>query len=181
MQRSHSPAYVAEIRNRWRIIVPVQGRLAPRICPQEFKTRLCGSSMAAKPVRPRGGRAGARKGVRRQETPDPLRGGGRAALTMGNKRAGAPVFDRRPRNEPNTFCGLTPGSARRKGLPNVREAERSLQNRARTAAMGEVFRNWSILLFGVCFICDFGERVVEQGDVVIASDINNPCRPVLRS
>ena len=40
MQRSHSPAYVAEIRNRWRIIVPVQGRLAPRICPQEFKTRL---------------------------------------------------------------------------------------------------------------------------------------------
>ena len=46
---------------------------------------------------------------------------------------------------------------------------------------GEVFRNWSILLFGVCFICDFGERVVEQGDVVIASDINNPCRPVLRS
>jgi hypothetical protein len=39
MQRRHSPAYVAEIRNRWRVVVPVRGRLAPRLCPEEFDTR----------------------------------------------------------------------------------------------------------------------------------------------
>ena len=27
MQRRHSPAYVAEIRNKWRIVVPIRGRL----------------------------------------------------------------------------------------------------------------------------------------------------------
>ena len=39
MQRRHSPAYVAEIRNRWRGVVPVRGRLTPRLCPEEFDTQ----------------------------------------------------------------------------------------------------------------------------------------------
>jgi hypothetical protein len=39
MQRRHSPAYVAEIRKRWRVVVPVRGRLAPRLCPEEFDTQ----------------------------------------------------------------------------------------------------------------------------------------------
>ena len=30
MQRRHSPAYVAEFRNRWRVVVPIRGRLFPR-------------------------------------------------------------------------------------------------------------------------------------------------------
>ena len=38
MQRRHSPAYVSEVRNRWRVVVPIRGRLAPRICPDEFDT-----------------------------------------------------------------------------------------------------------------------------------------------
>ena len=39
MQRRHSPAYVSEIRNRWRVVVPIRGRLSPRMCPQEFETQ----------------------------------------------------------------------------------------------------------------------------------------------
>jgi hypothetical protein len=39
MQRRHSPAYVAEIRKKWRVVVPIRGRLAPRICPDEFDTQ----------------------------------------------------------------------------------------------------------------------------------------------
>jgi hypothetical protein len=39
MQRRHSPAYVAEIRKRWRVVVPVRGRLTPRLCPEEFDTQ----------------------------------------------------------------------------------------------------------------------------------------------
>jgi hypothetical protein len=39
VQRRHSPAYVAEIRKKWRIVVPVRGRLSARICPQEFETQ----------------------------------------------------------------------------------------------------------------------------------------------
>ena len=35
----HSPAYVLEMRGRWRIVVPVRGKLAPKICAAEFATR----------------------------------------------------------------------------------------------------------------------------------------------
>ncbi len=40
MQRPHSPPYIAEIRKTWRVIVPIRGKLAPRICPQAFQTQL---------------------------------------------------------------------------------------------------------------------------------------------
>jgi hypothetical protein len=39
MQRRHSPAYVAEIRKKWRVVVPIRGRLSSRMCPQEFETQ----------------------------------------------------------------------------------------------------------------------------------------------
>ena len=39
MQRRHSPAYVAEIRKKWRVVVPIRGRLSPRIWPEEFETQ----------------------------------------------------------------------------------------------------------------------------------------------
>ena len=39
VQRRHSPAYVAEIRNKWRIVVPIRGRLSPRMCPHEFASQ----------------------------------------------------------------------------------------------------------------------------------------------
>ena len=39
MQRRHSPAYVSEIRKRWRVVVPIRGRLSPRIWPEEFETQ----------------------------------------------------------------------------------------------------------------------------------------------
>lgn len=38
-QRSHSPAYALEMKARWRIVVPIFGKLTPRICPEEFLTR----------------------------------------------------------------------------------------------------------------------------------------------
>ena len=39
MQRRHSPAYVAEIRKKWRVVVPIRGKLSPRMWPQEFETQ----------------------------------------------------------------------------------------------------------------------------------------------
>jgi hypothetical protein len=36
---NHSPAYVLQIRSRWRVVVPVRGKLTPRICPEKFPTR----------------------------------------------------------------------------------------------------------------------------------------------
>jgi len=38
-QLNHSPAYVLEIKASWRIVVPIRGKLTPRICPEEFATR----------------------------------------------------------------------------------------------------------------------------------------------
>jgi len=39
MQRRHSPAYVAEIPKKWRVVVPIRGRLSPPTWPQEFGTQ----------------------------------------------------------------------------------------------------------------------------------------------
>ena len=36
----HSPAYVAHIRQSWRVVVPIRGRLAPKICAPEFGTQI---------------------------------------------------------------------------------------------------------------------------------------------
>jgi hypothetical protein len=35
----HAPAYVLEIRNAWRVVVPVRGKLTPRIGAETFCTR----------------------------------------------------------------------------------------------------------------------------------------------
>ena len=35
----HSPAYVAELRGAWRVVVPIRGRLAPDICTEKFTTQ----------------------------------------------------------------------------------------------------------------------------------------------
>ena len=35
----HSPAYVAELGRAWRIVVPIRGRLSPRILPGAFERR----------------------------------------------------------------------------------------------------------------------------------------------
>ena len=36
---NHSPAYVMEIKGRWRVVVPISGRLTPRLCPEGFPSR----------------------------------------------------------------------------------------------------------------------------------------------
>ena len=36
----HSPAYVAQIRQSWRVVVPIRGRLSPTICTPEFETQI---------------------------------------------------------------------------------------------------------------------------------------------
>jgi len=38
-QLNHSPAYTLEIKAKWRIVVPIRGKLTPRICPEEFATQ----------------------------------------------------------------------------------------------------------------------------------------------
>ena len=35
----HAPAYVAKLRKAWRVIVPIRGRLSPRIITREFPTQ----------------------------------------------------------------------------------------------------------------------------------------------
>jgi hypothetical protein len=35
----HSPAYVLQIKRQWRVVVPVRGKLTPRICATEFLSR----------------------------------------------------------------------------------------------------------------------------------------------
>ena len=47
MQRRHSPAYVAEIRKKWRVVVPIRGRLSPPTWPQRVRNSARRSSMAA--------------------------------------------------------------------------------------------------------------------------------------
>jgi hypothetical protein len=34
-----SPAYVLQIKNRWRVAIPIRGKLTPLLCPQEFLSR----------------------------------------------------------------------------------------------------------------------------------------------
>lgn len=38
--RNHSPAYVAELGRSWRVVIPIRGRLAPRLWPEEFATQI---------------------------------------------------------------------------------------------------------------------------------------------
>jgi hypothetical protein len=41
MQRlEHSPAYVAQVGRAWRVVVPIKGKLSPRVCATEFPTQI---------------------------------------------------------------------------------------------------------------------------------------------
>jgi hypothetical protein len=35
----HSPAYVMRFKRAWQVVVPIRGKLAPRICPEIFPTQ----------------------------------------------------------------------------------------------------------------------------------------------
>ena len=43
----HPPAYVAKLRKAWRVIVPIRGRLSPRVIAREFPTQLAALSWLA--------------------------------------------------------------------------------------------------------------------------------------
>jgi hypothetical protein len=38
-RQEHSPAYVLQIKKHWRVVVPIRGKLTPKICPTEFPSR----------------------------------------------------------------------------------------------------------------------------------------------
>ena len=38
-RQEHSPAYVLQVKRQWRVVVPVRGKLTPRICATEFSSR----------------------------------------------------------------------------------------------------------------------------------------------
>ncbi len=38
-RRDHPPAYALQIKRQWRIVVPISGKLTPKICPTEFPSR----------------------------------------------------------------------------------------------------------------------------------------------
>ena len=38
--REHSPAYAANLRGTWRVVVPIRGRLTPEVCAPLFKTQV---------------------------------------------------------------------------------------------------------------------------------------------
>ena len=37
--QDHPPAYVLQIKRQWRVIVPIRGKLTPKICATEFPSR----------------------------------------------------------------------------------------------------------------------------------------------
>jgi hypothetical protein len=39
-RQEHSPAYVLEIKRQWRVVIPVRGKLTPRIYDTEFPCRV---------------------------------------------------------------------------------------------------------------------------------------------
>jgi hypothetical protein len=42
-----APAYVAKLRKAWRVVVPVRGRLSPRVIAREFPTQSAALSWLA--------------------------------------------------------------------------------------------------------------------------------------
>src|SRR3954462_14451906 len=43
----HPPAYVAQLRKAWRVVVPVRGRLSPRVIARAFPTQSAALSWLA--------------------------------------------------------------------------------------------------------------------------------------
>jgi hypothetical protein len=43
----HAPAYVAKLRKAWRVVVPIRGRLNPRMIAREFPTQSAALSWLA--------------------------------------------------------------------------------------------------------------------------------------
>ena len=43
----HPPAYVAQLRKAWRVVVPVRGRLSPRVIARAFPSRSAALSWLA--------------------------------------------------------------------------------------------------------------------------------------
>ena len=42
----HPPAYVAQLRKAWRVVVPVRGRLSPRVIARAFPTQSAALRLA---------------------------------------------------------------------------------------------------------------------------------------
>jgi hypothetical protein len=40
VRKEHPAAYVMELKRSWRVIVPVRGKLTPRICRERFSHRI---------------------------------------------------------------------------------------------------------------------------------------------
>jgi hypothetical protein len=38
-RQAHPPAYVLQIKRQWRVVVPIRGKLTPKICATEFRSR----------------------------------------------------------------------------------------------------------------------------------------------
>ena len=38
-RQDHPPAYVLQIKRQWRVVVPIRGKLTPKICAPEFPSR----------------------------------------------------------------------------------------------------------------------------------------------
>jgi hypothetical protein len=38
-RQDHPPAYVLQIKRQWRVVVPMRGKLTPKICAKEFPSR----------------------------------------------------------------------------------------------------------------------------------------------
>jgi hypothetical protein len=60
---NHSPAYVLQIKKQWRVVVPVRGKLTPRICPEEFSTQAAAEAWLQSDEGARAVEAQRRRGV----------------------------------------------------------------------------------------------------------------------
>jgi hypothetical protein len=38
-RQDHPPAYVLQVKRQWRVVIPVRGKLTPKICAKGFPSR----------------------------------------------------------------------------------------------------------------------------------------------
>jgi hypothetical protein len=43
-RQDHPPAYVLQIKRHWRVVIPIRGKLTPKICAKEFPSRSTAES-----------------------------------------------------------------------------------------------------------------------------------------
>jgi hypothetical protein len=38
-RQDHPPAYVLQVKRQWRVVIPIRGKLTPKVCVEKFPSR----------------------------------------------------------------------------------------------------------------------------------------------